>query len=48
MIKAVFFDVDGTLVSFKTHKVPNSTLKAIEELQKKELKFLLPLEDIHL
>ena len=38
MIKAVFVDVDGTLVSFKTHKVPNSTLKAIEELQKKGIK----------
>lgn len=35
MIKAIFFDVDGTLVSFKTHKVPKSTLEAIEEAQKK-------------
>ena len=25
MIKAVFFDIDGTLVSFKTHRVPDST-----------------------
>ena len=23
MIKAVFFDIDGTLVSFKTHRVPD-------------------------
>ena len=30
MIKAVFFDIDGTLVSFKTHVVPKSTLHAIE------------------
>ena len=35
MIKAVFFDVDGTLVSFKTHQVPQSTLEAIKELQAK-------------
>lgn len=38
MIKAVFFDVDGTLVSFKTHQVPISTLRAIEELQRKGIK----------
>ncbi len=35
MIKAVFFDIDGTLVSFKTHVVPKSTLHAIELLKKK-------------
>ena len=29
MIKAVFFDIDGTLVSFKTHVVANSTVEAI-------------------
>lgn len=29
MIKAIFFDIDGTLVSFKTHNVPESTIKAI-------------------
>lgn len=38
MIKAVFFDVDGTLVSFKTHQVPQSTLKAIKDLQAKGIK----------
>lgn len=25
MVKAIFFDIDGTLVSFKTHKIPAST-----------------------
>lgn len=35
MIKAVFFDVDGTLVSFIDHKVPDSARKAIAELRKK-------------
>ncbi len=29
MTKAIFFDIDGTLVSFKTHRVPDSTIKAI-------------------
>lgn len=38
MIKAVFFDVDGTLVSFKTHRVPQSTLEAIKKLQAKGIK----------
>ena len=38
MIKAVFFDIDGTLVSFKTHQVPQSAIKALEELRKKNIK----------
>lgn len=29
MIKALFFDIDGTLVSFRTHKIPSSTVEAI-------------------
>ncbi len=35
MTKIVFFDIDGTLISRTTHKVAESTLKAIEELQAK-------------
>lgn len=31
MIKALFFDIDGTLVSFHTHRIPASTLQALEE-----------------
>ncbi|QNM15238.1 Cof-type HAD-IIB family hydrolase [Fusobacterium hominis] len=38
MIKAVFFDVDGTLVSFKTHKVSQGTLDAIKQMQAKNIK----------
>ena len=30
MIKALFFDIDGTLVSFNTHAIPESTVKALE------------------
>lgn len=38
MIKAVFFDIDGTLVSFNTHKVPESTIYALKELKRKGIK----------
>lgn len=31
MIKALFFDIDGTLVSFNTHQIPVSTVSAIAE-----------------
>ncbi|MBD1431291.1 Cof-type HAD-IIB family hydrolase [Sphingobacterium sp. DN00404] len=40
-IKAVFFDIDGTLLSFKTHQVPSSTQKAIEQLQRQGIKVIL-------
>lgn len=30
MTKALFFDIDGTLVSFQTHEVPASTIEALE------------------
>lgn len=29
--KALFFDIDGTLVSFQTHEIPTSTLHALQE-----------------
>lgn len=35
MIKAVFFDVDGTLLSHKTKSVPDSARRAINKLQEK-------------
>lgn len=40
-IKAVFFDVDGTLVSFNTHQIPASTLSAIERLREKGIKVIV-------
>ena len=40
-IKAVFFDVDGTLVSFKTHKIPESTIEALHKLQENEIKVVV-------
>lgn len=32
MIKAAFFDIDGTLVSFKTHQVSEGTIRAFDML----------------
>lgn len=41
MIKAVFFDIDGTLVSFHTHQVPESAAKAICKLRTKGIKVFI-------
>ena len=38
MIKAAFFDVDGTLVSFNTHKISELSKKAIYTLKEKNIK----------
>ena len=35
MIKAVFFDIDGTLLSHKTNSVPVSAVRALEMLREK-------------
>lgn len=40
-IKAAFFDIDGTLVSFKTHKVPTSTVAAIRKLRHEGVKVFI-------
>lgn len=37
-VKAVFFDIDGTLVSFRTHCVPDSTLEAVRAVRRKGIK----------
>lgn len=31
MTKALFFDIDGTLVSFATHRIPDSTVAALRQ-----------------
>lgn len=41
MIKAIFFDIDGTLVSFKTHMVPVATLRALELLRRHGVKLFI-------
>ncbi len=35
MKKALFFDIDGTLVSFETHQIPKSTIKALKLAKEK-------------
>lgn len=34
MIKAAFFDIDGTLLSFKTHRVSEGTVRAFDTLHR--------------
>lgn len=40
-VKAIFFDIDGTLVSFKTHTIPQSTLDAIHDIRQKGVKVFI-------
>lgn len=41
MIQAIFFDIDGTLVSFQTHCVSSPVLDALHQLHKKGIKLFL-------
>ncbi len=41
MIKAIFFDIDGTLVSFKTHKVPETVVQAIDQIRRLGIKVFI-------
>lgn len=41
MIRAVFFDIDGTLVSLRTHRISESTHYALKELKKKGIKIFI-------
>lgn len=41
MIKAIFFDIDGTLVSFRTHTVPDSARRALDELRSKGIQLFI-------
>lgn len=41
MVKAVFFDIDGTLVSFKTHRIPRSAAEALGRLRAKGVKLFI-------
>lgn len=35
MVEALFFDIDGTLVSFNTHLIPESTVESLTEFKAK-------------
>ena len=39
--QAIFFDIDGTLVSFKTHSIPASAKTAINQLRDKGIKVII-------
>ena len=41
MIKAIFFDIDGTLVSFNTHRIPQSAIDAISMVKAKGVRIYI-------
>ena len=41
MTKALFFDIDGTLVSTKTHLIPDSTIDAIRKVRADGIKIFI-------
>lgn len=41
MIKAVFLDIDGTMVSFHTHRVPPSAAYAVRKLRERGIKVFI-------
>ena len=43
MIKAIMLDVDGTLVSFETHKILQSSVEALKEIHDRGIR-IVPVE----
>lgn len=41
MVKAIFFDIDGTLVSFKTHTIPDNTRQTLQQLRRQGIKLFI-------
>lgn len=41
MVKAIFFDIDGTLFFFRTHKIPQSTRDSLEKLRARGVKIFI-------
>ena len=41
MTKALFFDIDGTLVSFNTHTIPTSTIEALEQAKRNGVRIFI-------
>lgn len=39
--KAIFLDVDGTLVSFDTHRVPQSAIEALQQVHESDIKIII-------
>ena len=40
-VKAIFLDVDGTLISFKTHKIPRTAVDALAKAHAKGIKIII-------
>ena len=41
MVKAIFFDIDGTLVSFRTHQVSPAVVDALHRLREKGIRLFI-------
>jgi len=41
MVKAIFFDIDGTLIPIGKHEMPQDTIDALKQLKKKGIKIFL-------
>jgi Cof subfamily protein (haloacid dehalogenase superfamily) len=41
MIKAIFLDIDGTMVSFQTHRMPEDTKQALREAKRKGVRIFV-------
>lgn len=41
MIRSLFFDIDGTLCSLKTHEIPSSTIRALERAKSRGVKVFI-------
>lgn len=41
MVKAIFFDIDGTLVSFRTHRIPQSAVDAITRAKERGVRIFI-------
>lgn len=41
MIRAIFLDVDGTLISFSTHEIPASALRALAQAHERGVRLFI-------
>lgn len=40
-VKAIFFDIDGTLVSFRTHEISRETIESLYELKRRGVRLFI-------
>ena len=41
MVKAAFFDIDGTIVSFRTHEAPDSAVEALRRMRERGIRLVI-------